>query len=271
VVWQRPRPADCAARPNASYDERLAADGELLTVSYECAAARVLVQRLVVSTGVVSWSWESAPAPTNAFVNLQASAAAQVGSVVVLSGQVGSPPFTGRFYGALPHPYEWPSTLGPEGAVDSVLALDAATGKPRWSEVGAQQVELDLVSGRTCEVVTAGYQCRDDVSGVVGGAAFATGNSGEPPSGDGHAGLVGDSAYVVLGPVSSHEVTIATVDVATGEVRGRTVVPVSSKPTDGSVESMFVQGALRLPDGRVVALMQRVDDPAVPLMAVLVS
>lgn len=271
VVWREPRPSSCPARPQGSYDEGLAADGNLLVTSYQCAGGTVLVQRLAPSSGSVSWRWQSAPAPASAFVELQASAAATAGSVAVLSGQVGPPPFTARFYGALPHPYEWPSTLGPDGAVDSVLALDAGTGKPRWSEVGAQQADLILVSGRTCAVVTLGYECRDDASGAVGAGAFATGNSGEPPSGDGHAGLVGDFAYVVLGPVAPRQVTIATVDVATGQVRHRTSVSVRTTPAGGAVESMFVQGAMRLSDGRVVALMQRVDDAAVPLMAVLVS
>lgn len=271
VVWQKARPAACAARANASYDEGLAADGSLLVVSFRCTAGRVMVQRLLAATGAESWQWTSAAEPASAFVDLHATAAAVDGSVVVLTGQVGSPPFTGTFFAALPHPYEWPATLGPDGPIDSVLTLDAGTGRPRWSEVGAQQADLVLVAGRTCEAVSAGFECRDDVTGETGAAAFASGNSGEPPSGDGHAGMVGGSAYVALGPVARHQVVIARVDLTTGAVVHRTVVPISTTPAQGAVQGMLVQRAVALSDGRVVALMQRVDDPADPLMGVLVS
>jgi hypothetical protein len=168
VAWRDPRPAACRAGPSAGMQDNaglgIAADGSLAVASFGCGPA-VIVQRLDVTTGRPLRSWTS-PAAHHAAVHLPVTAAAR-GGVVLLTGEIGPQAAAARFTARLPHPYPWPAHLGPADGTSIVLALDAADGHPRWSELGGQQVRFAPAEGAVCELVTAGLECRDDATGAA--------------------------------------------------------------------------------------------------------
>ena len=126
---------------------------------------------------------------------------------------IGLQPAAARFTARLPHPYPWPAHLGPADGTSIVLALDAADGHPRWSELGGQQVTFAPAEGAVCELVTAGLECRDDATGAATLPGLVTRQaSGAPPMAD----VSGSVAIVADKPNRAGEVTLRIVKIRGG-------------------------------------------------------
>jgi hypothetical protein len=263
-VWRLPRPASCGQSPQVQYDEAVGSDGTALVASYQCATGGTMVRRLTPATGQTLWQWESIHGHAGQFALL--TVAGTAGGVVMLSGQVGPPPFTTTFLNSVPRRYQWPSALGPDGAIETEVAVDALTGHARWAELGAQQATLTLADGAACEVANTGVACRDDITGGLTRPIVVTDNSSVPPSGSGYAGITGDRIYVVTAPVQPHRLTIATLTIRGDHPLETTSVAMPTATTDGSRFAPFIQAAATLPYG-VLLLTQRLDDPSYPYLA----
>lgn len=258
------------------YELRLAADHDLLVASYHCRSGDrvfVRVQRLAPLTGAALWQWTSiavADEPQS-FIQLSVLGVAARGDVVLLSGQVAH----GRRYARrLPRPRQWPTSLGAFGENEVLLALDARSGRPRWSEVGGQLVTVTLADGVTCETVTVGFECRDDHTGLRSRPIVRTARSeGDSPPyiGDGYAGISGDLAGVVLSQSPTGAVTIPVLPLRGDGTIANATVQLGKTTYGGSNYQDFIVGAGALPKGATLLLLRRVDIAAYPLVALSVS
>jgi PQQ-like domain len=199
VVWRDPRPAACQANNfPAIPGVDLVADGPVAVASYPCGR-RIAARRLDAATGRVRWTWLSPAAAPADGLQVSVAAVGQDGDVVLLAGQI--TPTTQPIVSRLPHPNAWPRGLGPANTGMAVLALDAATGQPRWTETGGQPEAFAPTDGAACEVVSAGLECRDDASGAPVMPTLVTGRTeadGPPKVGDGFAGVSAGLAAVIL-------------------------------------------------------------------------
>ncbi len=276
VLWTRPRPAGCARLKVASpVDEGmgLAADGALVAASFECADGGVAVQRLDPRTGAAAWTWSS-PSGTgpDAGTYLTLAGVASAGDLVLLAGQ--DAPSATPLARLVPHSYVWPYRLGPLLNTEVVLALDAASGHPRWTEIGGQLQNFTLTDGAVCESANTGMECRDDVTGEPTSPVLVTGQGGggAPPYFlDGFAGISGPVAAVTVGPFRAGRVTVELVPVRGRRPLGRVVVDVGLAAYQGASYHTYVTGAGTLPGGGIVVLLRRVDKPGYPLVALAVE
>src|SRR5207302_6910024 len=111
---------------------------------------------LAARSGVELWrsiTREAVSGSRRSFIDLQVAAAAQRGGVVLLSGEAGH---ARRLARLLPRPREWPAQLGPGLHTELILALDARSGRPRWTELGGQPAAMTLSDRLTCEAVALG-------------------------------------------------------------------------------------------------------------------
>jgi outer membrane protein assembly factor BamB len=278
VAW-RTRPASCPQEVDEvdGYGDGLAADGGLLVVSYQCHSGRrsqVLVQRLAPRTGAQLWQWRSITVEEpRSFMDLSVVGAATQGELVVLSGQAGEP-LVGRYVRSLPRPRLWPTSLGPFGGTDLLLALDARTGTPRWTELGGQLEEITLTDAVICETVVVGFECRDDQSGLQSRPILTTRRSegdGPPYSGDGYAGVSGSVAGVVLSQAPSGAVSMRVFPVRGNGIIARATLRLGSATYGGANYEDFIVGAGPLPGGATLMLLRRVDVSNYPLLALRVS
>lgn len=280
VAWRTPPPS-CAqdAGGGSGYDDGLAADGGLLVVSYRCDSDRrsqVVVERLAPRTGARLWQWRSIAAGEQSFIELSVVGAATQGELVVLSGRAGEP-MVGHYVRILPRPRVWPTSLGGLGAfggTDLLLALDARTGTPRWTELGGQQEELTLTDGVTCETVNIGFECRDDQSGLQTRPVLTTESeegSSPPYRGDGAAGISGSLAGVVLSQAPSGAVSIGVFPLRGGGAIAHATVQLGDSTYGGAKYKNFIVGAGPIAGGGTLLLLRRVDVSGYPLVALRVS
>lgn len=269
VAWTRSAPQSCpqSGEPEYRYDERLAGTGDLLVVSYQCETrgpGAVLVERLAPSSGVPFWRWRSPLA------GMSVAGVATHGGVVLLSGQAGED----RHVRSLPLPRQWPTTLGPFGGGELLLALDSRTGAPRWNERGGQLDEFTLTDGVTCETVHVGFECRDDQSGLHTRPVLTTGRGeGDSPPylADGTAGISGSLAGVVLSQAPNGAVTIGVFPLrGRGAIAHATLQLGDSTYGEGNAKN-FIVGAGPIAAGGTVMLLRRVDIANYPLVALRVS
>lgn len=277
VAWRTPPPA-CAQDTGggSGYDDGLAADGALLVVSYRCDSDRrslVVVQRLAPRKGARLWQWRSIAVGPQSFIELSVEGAATQGELVVLSGQAGEP-MVGRYVRSLPRPRVWPTSLGAFGGTDLLLALDARTGTPRWTELGGQLEEVTLTDGVTCETVEVGFECRDDRSGLQSRLVLTTGpgeGSSPPYEGDGAAGISGSLAGVVLSQAPSGAVTIGVFPLRRGGAIAHATVQLGDSTYGGAKYKNFIVAAGPIAGGGALLLLRRVDVSGYPLVALRVS
>ena len=271
VVWRDARPAGCGPAPTeaaANAGLGLAADGSLVAASFSCRS-RIVVQRLNPATGRPAWTWRSPSVGANVGVYLGVTAAAVQGGVVLVSGQIGPPPAAQRWLSRFPHARPWPGVLGPADAESTILALDAATGHPRWSELGGQQVTVAPTDAAVCEVVDVGVECRDDTTGAATMPVLLTGRtqSSTPPyADDGYAGVSGGLVAVTM-PASSGGVTLRVQRVHGGTVVAQVHLPVGTTGYNGSKYDVFAIGAGPLGSTAIVVLVRRIDLPGYPVLA----
>jgi outer membrane protein assembly factor BamB len=277
VVWRR---ADHPCHPGGGfespYELRLAADSGLLVVSYHCRTGDrvfVRVQRLAPRTGAHLWQWSSIVVldTPQSFIDLSVLSVATQGDIVLLSGQVSS----GRRYArTLPRPHAWPSSLGPVGENELLVALDARSGRARWTELGGQLETVTLTDGVTCETVTVGFECREDNTGIPSRRVLRTTRSeGDSPPyiDDGYAGISGSLAGVVLSQAPTGAVSIAVIPLRGDQVIARATAQLGSGIFGGANYQDFVVGAGPLPGGATLLLLRRVDVAGYPLVALSVG
>lgn len=276
VAWRRARPRSCPQGIGyEGVNSGLTADGQLLVVSYHCLSrgrAFVVVRRLDPRTGAPLWQWRSnsvADTPESG-IDLSVLRAAVQGDLVLLSGQTNAR----RYARTLPRPRRWPNTLGTPLGSEMLMALDARTGRPRWTEVGGQLVEVTLTDGLTCETVPVGFECRDDHTGLPSRPVLRTTRSeGDSPPyrGDEHAGISGNLAGVVLSQAPSGAVSVAVLPLRGGQVIARAIVQLGSTVYGGANYKDFIVGAGPLSGGATLLLLRRVDVADYPLVALSVS
>jgi hypothetical protein len=182
------------------------------------------------------------------------------------------PPAARRFLGRLPHADAWPPALGPADETSTVLALDAANGRPRWSELGGQLERFALTAGAVCEVVNTGLECRDDATGAPTMPTLLTGarDGASPPYlADGFAGISGGLVAVTESP-SRSGVTLRVVTVRGGATVARASLAIGSVPADGSNYRVFAVAAGPFAQGAVLVLVRRVDLAGYPVLALAV-
>ena len=271
VAWTRQRPAGCTAiGVQSPVDDgmSLAGSGALLAASFECKGGHDLVQRFDPATGRVLWQWVT-PKTSSPF--LAATAVAAQGSVVLLTGEIAPPGAARAFARGLPGRYFWPASLGPLDDVQVVLALDAETGQPRWTELGGQLDDFTLADGAVCESVNYGFECRDDVTGKPTRPVLVTGQGGasSPPFGDdGFAGISGTVAAVTVAPFEPGEVRLEVLPVRGSTPVARVTVHIGVKARGANYQT-FVVAAGQVRGGTLV-LLRRLDRPGYPLVALLV-
>ena len=278
VLWRRQPPSDCWRQgpgPLAT-SVALAADQTRVAASFECAGYRALVQMLDPRTGATSWSWESPRQPAGAVDDLAVTGVASQGDVLLLTGQDAGPDAANQLARAIPRRYSWPTGLGPPDDIQVVLALDARTGQPRWIELGGQMVSFTLADGAICETVSAGLECRDDVTGAPTDPVLVTGqeDSAAPPiGGDSSAGITSPVAAVTVAPFRAGHVSVELVPIRGERPLGQADVGTGTSPATAShaTEQPFVVAAGTLSSGRTLVLLRRVDLPNYPVLALEVA
>ena len=267
VIWRDSRPAGCPANnmpavPGAG----LAADGPVVIASYPCGR-RIAARRFDAATGKVLWTWRSAAVASNVGLQVSVTAVGQDGDVALLAGEI--TPTTQPVVSRLPHAHAWPRALGPALDGAAVLALDATTGQPRWTETGGQLEQFALTVGAACEVVNTGLECRGDATGTPVLPTLLTGRTeadSPPKAGDGFAGVSAGLAAVIL-PSRSGGVTLLVVRVRGGTTLARVHLAIGTSAYGGGNARVFVVAAGQLGGRAIVVLVRRVDLPGYPVLA----
>ncbi len=276
-VWQRQRSPQCPATRVVTLGDEgmsLAADGSLLTASFECQGGHVLVQRLTPATGQPAWQWISpgtSQAGEQAILSL--AGAARLGGLVLLAGQIVPTAAAQALAGSVPRSFAWPASLGPLDGIEAVLALSADTGRPRWMELGGQQQSFSLADGAVCESVGAGLECRDDVTGSPSRPVLLTGqpSGASPPYGDdGTVGISGSVAAMTVAPFRAGQVRLVVVPVHGTRQVAQASLAIGTTAYHANYQT-FVVAAGPLPDGGTLFLLRRVDAPGYPVIAFAVT
>jgi outer membrane protein assembly factor BamB len=275
-LWQRSRPATCPRAGPAQYDEALAADGPVLAVSYQCSfrsTSRSLVERLDLSSGTPMWNWATPtlPGPFGGWLNVVGVSSSS--ATVFASG--GFPP-KASLVGVLGRSRTWPWNLGQPGH-GTLVALDDATGTPRWNEFGSEDgsfVQITLVNGAVCESIVQGFQCRDDRTGAPTRPVFTSGfgpDAFPPYSGDGYAGISGDTAAAAITTTATGSVSVNVMSVRGTSAVAHLKVDVRTVTEDGAAYDTFVVGSGQLANGATLVLLRRIDRKTYPLLAISVT
>ena len=276
VLWQRSAPSGCPATGAVSVGPVLygsaAADGSLLAASFMCPGGRVLVQRLAAATGQLVWQWESPPIGGGTQVALSVIGAARQGRLVLLAGSIFPRAAAYPLVRTVSRPYAWPARLGPPANSELILALDAATGHPRWSAFSGQQEAYSLAGGAVCAGNSVGLECRDDVTGLLARPLLVTGQGFALPPyvGDGTAGISGGDAAVTVAPFRAGRVRLVVVPIRHGGQLAAARLDIGTT-APGANEHTFVVAAGQLPGGGTVVLLRRIDQPGYPLVALKVA
>jgi outer membrane protein assembly factor BamB len=271
VAWRDPRPAACGQAPSAGMDNAglgLAADGPLAAASFSCGQ-RVIVQRLDPATGTALWTWQSPAVAAGDVLQLALTAAASDGGMLLLAGQIATPPAARQFTARLPHAYAWPPALDPPDQVSTILALAAATGHPLWTELGGQLELFSLTAGTVCEMVAGGLECRDDTTGAPTMPTLLTGKTDgdAPPYADDGLAAVGGGLAVVTMPSPAGGVLLRVVRVRHGATVAQVHLAVGTRAFGGANYQVFAVAAGPLGKGAILVLLRRVDLPGYPLLA----
>jgi len=275
VQWRRPPPSGCWRRGPGPLSNAFAltADHTRVAASFSCDGYRALVQMLDPATGAMSWSWQP-PRSVGVQSGLTATGVASQGDIVLLTGQDAPPDGPYPFARTVPRRYAWPGSLGPADDIQVVLALDARTGRPRWIELGGQQVSFVLADGAVCETVSTGMECRDDFTGTPTSPVLVTGQSGVPSlAGDGSAGISGSTAAVTVAPFRVGLVSVDVIPIRGDRPLGQAEVSTGISPASASHATLqpFVVAAGASPSGRTIVLLRRVDLPSDPVIALEVQ
>jgi outer membrane protein assembly factor BamB len=276
-LWQRSRPATCPRAGPVQYDEALAADGPVLSVSYQCsfpATSRSLVERLAPSSGTPMWDWATPTLPGPFGGWLSVAEATSAGGAVFATGAF--PPKAPSVVGTLGRSTTWPSNLARTGQ-GTLVALDAATGRPRWNEFGNEGysfVQFTPVDGALCESMAEGFQCRDDSTGEPIRPVVLSGygeGAASPYFSDRFAGISGNTAAAVLPSQAADSVSVNVFPVRGTDAIAHAKVDVSTTSADGSRYSNFVVGSGQLANGATLVLLRRIDLKTFPLLAISVT
>jgi outer membrane protein assembly factor BamB len=271
VQWRRPPPSGCWRRGPGPLSNAFAltADQTRVAASFSCDGYRALVQMLDPATGAMSWSWQP-PRSVGEQSGLAATGVASQGDIVLVTGQDAPPDGPYPFARTVPRRYSWPGSLGPADDIQVVLALDARTGRPRWIELGGQQVSFVLADGAVCETVSTGMECRDDFTGAPTSPVLVTGQSGVPSlGGDGSAGISGSIAALTIAPFRVGRVGVEVIPIRGDRPVGQAELSTGISPASASHATLqpFVVAAGTLPGGRTLLLLRRVDLPSYPVVA----
>jgi outer membrane protein assembly factor BamB len=276
VVWRASRPHSCLQGGDERGEAaRVAANVDVLAASYSCEGggrSYVLAERLSPRSGRPLWKWRTAsvPATSSSFIDLALVDVAAAGGVVLLQGQVSTPR---HYVRTLVNPRRFPTALGPEGD-EMLLALDARTGRPRWSELGFQYPELALTNGVVCEFDIEGVECRDDLTGLPSRPLLRTGLSepgGSDDIGDETAGVAGNLAAVALKRGHGAPLVVEMVHLRTPGEAARSSVWLGPNLPEPANSTPVVARAGTLPDGStLLLLLRRLDVPKDPLLALRV-
>ena len=280
-AWRRGRPASCARARVVQWDERVVADGSLLAASYQCSTAsthRAVVQRLDPANGSPRWEWATPQLPGPLGGALSVVGAAARGNVVAVAGSLPADNGLGATLGRVA---DRSRALGSSGD-DTIVALDAATGRPRWNQFGSglsDFEQLTLVDGAVCESTVAGFACQDDVTGHPTRPPFISGYHVPTPddpgviapiANDRSAGFGNGSAAAVSG-TGTDSVSVSVVPIrATGPVV-KVTIGVRPRTVDGADGGTFVVGRGDLPGGMSVVLLRRIDVRGYPILAIGVT
>jgi outer membrane protein assembly factor BamB len=263
VVWQAP--AGC---PLLTTDYippvTLAADGSLIAESVTCDPSSV-VRRLDPATGKPRWTWRAPAATMAGNLTVSVGGAARDGAVVLVT-RLGDPAASGTTWSAvgLPNPYPGPSAAGaqdPQATGSFTLALDAASGHPRWSQAGFESYAL--TAGAVCGV-TGGIQCRDDVTGATTMPGLAP-----RPAGQGESPYVADGLAVVTSALTPGDgIALTVLAVRGGAVTAQARLAV--KPYTYDTRQVYAPQVVAfgaLPGGGYLVLLDRRDLPDTPTLA----
>lgn len=279
IVWRASRPPSCpqGGGDEAGGDARVAADGSLLVASYPCergGGSYVLVERLSPGSGKPVWQWRTVSVRAGnpaSFIGLAVVGVASAGDIVLLQGQVSKP---GRYVRTLPNARRWPPALGPEGD-ETLLALDARNGRPRWSELGFQNPEIALTAGAICEFDIQGVECRNDLTGRPSRPLLTTGLSelgaGRALVGDETAGVAGNLVAAALKRRHREPLVVELAHVRDAGESARVLVWLGPKLPEPANSTPLVVRAGELPDGATLLLLRRLDVPEDPLLALRVE
>jgi hypothetical protein len=259
------------ALPRGCGSLRLAGDGPLVVLSYDCGPG-VVVERLNPATGKVLWTWRSPVVAGLTSQQLAVTTVSAAGGLVLLSGGLsGTAGATQRFTAALPHPRAWQALLGPTGSGNVILALTAA-GHPAWTETGAQQVMFAPTGDELCEEVRTGFDCRTDATGALAVPTQTAypGGDGSAISGDGYDatadGLIA-ATEPVTGPGAKTAVNLRVTSVATGKTIAVARLGIRPVNVPGWNVTTTAVAASPLTRGSVLVLVRRIDAKSHPLLA----
>jgi hypothetical protein len=286
VVWRDPRPKACGPAPTGGQAFTalgIAADGPLTAVSFGCNP-NVVVRRIDAASGKPLWTWWSSSAKYGE-LNMSVVAAARIGNIVLLSGAaVGAIPGAAKPSLPLPRRYPWPTPLGPSEGTNAILALDATSGQPRWSEVGGEQILVNggfghmetftLTDGAVCEAVATGVLCRNDLTGAPTLPVLVAGQPqfGIPPRiTDGYAGISGRTVAVTVAPFRSGAVTLRVVNIWGGQTVAEARLKIGLAGDGSAHPAVFAVAAAPLPGGSTLVLVRRSDLPGDPVLALDVA
>jgi hypothetical protein len=157
-----------------------------------------------------------------------------------------------------------------------IIALDARSGRPRWSELGFQYPEFALTDGVVCEFDIQGVECRDDLTGLPSRPLLRTGLSeresgGSAVVGDERAGVAGSLAAVALKRGHGDPLAVELVHLRTAGEAARLSVWLGPNLPEPASSTPVVARAGTLPDGSTLLLLRRLDVPKDPLLALRVQ
>jgi hypothetical protein len=190
---------------------------------------------------------------------------ARAGSAILVAG-LGDPREFGTTWSAvgLPNPYPWPASLGGPQTDGFTLALDAASGQPRWSQASSSHFEsYALTAGAACGV-NGGIRCRDDVTAATTMPDFAS-----PPQGHDESAYVADGlAVITSAPAPGGGIALTVLAVRGGAVTAQARLGVRPYAHDtGQVYAPTIVALGALPGGGYLILLDRRDLPDAPTLA----
>jgi outer membrane protein assembly factor BamB len=263
VAWQTP--AGCPLLTDDSTPPvTLAADGSLIAESVSCNPSTV-VRRLDPATGRPRWTWRAPAATMAGNLMISVGGVARAGSAILVTG-LGDPREFGTTWSAvgLPDPYPWPASLGGPQTDGFALALDAVSGRPRWSQAGNSHFESYALTARAVCGGTGGIQCRDDMTAATTMPDFAP-----PPQGHDQSAYLADGlAVITSAPAPGGGIALTVLAVRGGVVMAQARLGVRPYAHDtGEVYAPTIIGFGALPGGGYLILLDRRDLPDAPTLA----
>jgi len=219
-----------------------------------------------------NWATPTLPGPFGGWLNV--ADATSAGGAVFATGAF--PPNAPSLVGTLGRSTTWPSNLARTGQ-GTLVALDAATGRPRWNEFGNEGysfVQFTPADRALCESMAEGFQCRDDSTGEPTRPVVLSGyaeGAASPYSSDRFVGISGNTAAAVFPSQAADSVSVNVFPVRGTDAIAHAKVDVSTTSADGSRYSNFVVGSGQLANGATLVLLRRIDLKTFPLLAISVT